>query len=135
MEELITAFFEAFAKGNIPMDVGLSIVIIGLMVFFYKKAFIKLDKRVNETPSIKEIEELIDGKVLDNKKLIEELNEKLDELSKKLDELDHIDDLSEGNYREIKELRRDVEHVKQILNQFQGHLLYGRGDFGNKGLK
>jgi Zn-dependent M32 family carboxypeptidase len=66
---------------------------------------------------------------------------KLEEVSKKLDKmievLDEIEDNGDANRRDVKEIRRDIEHIKQILNQFQGHLMYGGGPshFGNRELK
>jgi predicted RNA-binding protein (virulence factor B family) len=51
--------------------------------------------------------------------------------------LDEVEDLSEGSYREIRELKKDVEQIKQILNQFQGHLMYSdkSNSFGNRELR
>ena len=59
-------------------------------------------------------------------------------ITKVADILDGLDDLDKDTNKEVQNLREDVDKIKQILNQFQGHLMY-RGsrsnDFGNKELK
>jgi chromosome segregation ATPase len=66
-----------------------------------------------------------------------ELKEVSNKLDKLIEALDEIESTGNSNRRDIKDLRRDVEQIKQILNQFQGHFMYSGGPshFGNRELK
>ena len=50
-----------------------------------------------------------------------------------------VECVDKENGKELDELKRDLEHIKQILNQFHGHLIYNAerraAYFGNKELK
>lgn len=115
-------------------DTTLLLIIISLLGLAYRYIFVPMLDKLNSVPTIDNMKNIVNQSAE-----ISELD--LDEVSKKLDKivevLDEIEGTGEANRRDIKDLRRDVEQIKQILNQFQGHLMYGGGPshFGNRELK
>lgn len=91
-----------------------------------------LEKRVHDETT--EIENYIAQTVKDETRQLEDIINRLERL---YDRIESIDENEKSSYKEMKEIRRDIESVKQILNQFQGHMLYGRRatDFTNQELK
>lgn len=86
-------------------------------------------------PNKEEIKNLISS--VENKPsldAIDRLTLKVDKLSETIDSLE-IHDISYS--KDMEMIKRDIEMVKQMLNQFQGHMLYGQrqSDFGNKELR
>lgn len=110
------------------------ILITGILYYVLKPIY----NKIQITPSKNDIHEIIKSKINIEEKHLSEIGENI---SKKLDKmtilLDEVEDLSEGSYREIRELKKDVEQIKQILNQFQGHLMYSdkSNSFGNRELR
>lgn len=56
--------------------------------------------------------------------------------------LDSIEFLEQGTAKDLQTMQTDIENIKQILNQFQGHMLFGHSvepktsrNFGNRELK
>lgn len=119
------------ASGAVSTNSLIVIVILLLCVLSYY-IFRPMFQRVKDLPSKEEVNSLIESKMKVDAAYINDLNDKLDKLIQIVDEIEHLD---ENNNREIQELRRDIETIKQILNQFQGHMLFSRNDFGNKELK
>ena len=58
-------------------------------------------------------------------------------LDKLVEKLDGVDEVAKNNGRDLTEIKHDVENIKQILNQFQGHMMYNDQprNFGNRELK
>lgn len=130
---LISFFTQLVASGSITVS-GLIVIVIVMLIGITYYLLTPIHKTVKGTPSLDDVRELINSQGNVDAAHVESINKTLDEIIKKLEEIDSYD---RDNYRELKELRRDVESVKQILNQFHGHMLYGRtpSDFGNKELK
>lgn len=130
---LFTLISDLVTAGAIA-DTTLLLIIISLLGLGYRYIFVPMLDKLNSVPSIDNVKKIVNSSA--------ELSElDLNEVSKKLDKivevLDEIEGTGDSNRRDIKDLRRDVEQIKQILNQFQGHLMYGGGPshFGNRELK
>lgn len=133
MESAIFSFLSGLVASGTISTSGLILVVIlllcGLSFYLFRPMF----QRLKSMPTKTEIEEIMKLKKSFDKDCIDNVNIKLDKV---LEIMDKIDDLDANNYREVKEIRRDIETVKQILNQFQGHMMYSKtNDFGNRELK
>jgi len=137
MESQFFEFISGLVERGVITDTGLILFLIliisGLSYYVVKPIYYK----VLSIPTVDDVKEIIintaKSEELNIEEIEKEINSKLDKL---IEVLDEVEDLEKGSYREIKELKRDIEQIKQILNQFQGHLMYGRNsDFGNRELR
>lgn len=136
METSIISIINGILENGAISDTGLLLIIIILILCGYKYILKPIYDKVFVIPSLDNVKELV-SECNDNEKL------NIDELTKKLQKLelllDSINDIDKGSYREILELKKDIESIKQILNQFQGHMMYSgsrrSSDFGNRELK
>ncbi len=133
MESLITLISE-LVKDGIVADTTLLLVIISLLGVLYKFFLVPMFDKLSSVPSLDSLKQII--KESDGKSELE-LKEVSNKLDKLIEALDEIESTGNSNRRDIKDLRRDVEQIKQILNQFQGHFMYSGGPshFGNRELK
>lgn len=133
MDSIITLLSDA-AKEGIIADSTLLLIIIALLGFLYKFFLVPMLDKLKSVPSNAQIKESLKESENNSDLKLEEVSKKLDKM---IEVLDEIEDNGDANRRDVKELRRDIEHIKQILNQFQGHLMYGGGPshFGNRELK
>lgn len=136
MESYILPFIKAITNGEIKPEIGLLLAIISIMYMLYKKVFLKILEKIDDIPSKSDLKRAMKDQTRYEYETIKELYDKLNKLSKELDE---IDEISKDSKRELSEIRKDIEEVKTILNQFQGHMMYGPksfiNDFGNRELK
>lgn len=134
MESGILAIINTLVEHGIIGDTSLFLIIIALILVGYVYVLKPIKDRILTVPSDSNVKKMID----DAAKL-EVLN--IDEASKKLDKivevLDKVAEVGKDSHRDVSEIKRDIETIKQILNQFQGHLMYNRinNDFGNRELK
>lgn len=134
MESHIFTFISELIANGVITETGLifSVIILILSISYY---FIKpMYLIIKDLPTKENLNDSIDIK---NEEIIESAKEMTNKLDKLIQVLDNVEDYEKDNYTKITELKRDIEHIKQILNQFQGHLMYGnrRGnDFGNREL-
>lgn len=133
MDMLISALTQ-FAESSKISAASLSIIIIMLMSFSYRYLFNPMFERIKKLPDSEEMKKIINYQ---HDKYVEQINVVIDRLEHIESKLSIIDDLENINDVHMKDLKRDIESVKTILNQFQGHMMYGRrtGDFGNQELK
>lgn len=133
MDSIITLLSDA-AKEGIIADSTLLLIIIALLGFLYKFFLVPMLDKLKSVPSNAQIKESLKESENNSDLKLEEVSKKLDKM---IEVLDEIEDNGDANRRDVKEIRRDIEHIKQILNQFQGHLMYGGGPshFGNRELK
>jgi septal ring factor EnvC (AmiA/AmiB activator) len=133
VESLITLISE-LVKDGIVADTTLLLVIISLLGVLYKFFLVPMFDKLSSVPSLDSLKQII--KESDGKSELE-LKEVSNKLDKLIEALDEIESTGNSNRRDIKDLRRDVEQIKQILNQFQGHFMYSGGPshFGNRELK
>jgi len=134
MESQFFAFLATLLSGGVLSE-GALILILIFMVSALSYYFIRpMFKKVEQIPNISELKKLLKDSSEHDQSDIDELSKKLDKIIEVLEDLDDID---KSSFREIKELKRDVETIKQILNQFQGHMMYGgrQSDFGNREIK
>ena len=124
METGLLAILNSMIENGILADATLFLIIISILVYGFVYIIQPMAKKLEGLATIEQIK---------NEVNIEELSKKLDKMTQVLDEIKEFD---RDSYREINELKRDIEQIKQILNQFQGHLMYGRSNaFGNRELK
>lgn len=132
MEGSIFSFIASLiAGGTLGTNSLIAIVILMLCVLSYY-IFRPMFNKLNSMATKEELEELIQAKKDIDHGYVQDLESKLDNLIEIMDEIEKLDS---RNNREIQELRRDIETIKQILNQIQGHMLFSRNDFGNKELR
>ena len=114
-----------------PMLVLILILLVCLLSFYIFRPMYRL---IKEIPTKHEINDFIDSKKEFDKVYLDAVGNKLDSILKIIDRMGDVD---QETSREVNEMRRDIESVKQILNQFQGHMMYGNttSDFRNRELK
>lgn len=121
MDEIITKLFET----GVFTDAGLSAVIIAMIIFLYKYVLEPMQTRIQDLPTRNDLKELIDESNEIEELNLEELTNKLNEISESLKDIEGLD---RGSYRSIKEIRKDVDEIKTLLVQFQGHMMYNKKD-------
>lgn len=134
MEASLFTLIGSLVESGTIADTTLLLIIIALIGLAYINVVKPMFDRIKTVPTSEEVKAIVETAEASEGIDIEELSKKLDKITEVLDE---VEDLNRGNYREVKELKRDIEQIKQILNQFQGHLMYGSrsSSFGNRELK
>ena len=133
MEFIGSIISEAMKNGYITTEM-LLLLLNGLVIVGYFKVIKPLKDKIDTIATIDDIRSTSDATSREGKINLGEIITKLDKI---IDNIDEIQDLDGNTYREIINMRRDVESVKRILDQFQGHMMYGgrrSEDFGNRGL-
>ena len=134
MEFIGSIISEAMKNGYITTET-LLLLLNGLVIVGYFKVIKPLKDKIDTIATIDDIRATSDTTSREGKINLGEIITKLDKI---IDNIDEIQDLDGNTYREIINMRRDVESVKRILDQFQGHMMYGghrAGDFGNRELR
>lgn len=134
MEFIGSIISEAMKNGYITTET-LLLLLNGLVIVGYFKVIKPLKDKIDTIATIDDIRATSDATSREGKINLGEIITKLDKI---IDNIDEIQDLDGNTYREIINMRRDVESVKRILDQFQGHMMYGgrrAGDFGNSELR
>ena len=134
MEFIGSIISEAMKNGYITTET-LLLLLNGLVIVGYFKVIKPLKDKIDTIATIDDIRATSDTTSREGKINLGEIITKLDKI---IDNIDEIQNLDGNTYREIISMRRDVESVKRILDQFQGHMMYGgrrAGDFGNRELK
>lgn len=133
MESLLNLISD-FVKDGIIADSSMLLIIISLLVFLYRAFLVPMLDKINIIPGIDDVKSVLETNADITKLNLEEVSKKLDKI---VDVLDGIEDNDSNNRRDIIDLKRDVEQIKQILNQFQGHFMYNGnpGHFGNRELR
>ena len=134
MEFIGSIISEAMKNGYITTET-LLLLLNGLVIVGYFKVIKPLKDKIDTIATIDDIRATSDATSKEGKINLGEIITKLDKI---IDNIDEIQDLDGNTYREIINMRRDVESVKRFLDQFQGHIMYGgrrSEDFGNRELK
>ena len=134
MEFIGSIISEVMKNGYITTE-ALLLLLNGLLIVGYFKVIKPLKDKIDTIATVDDIRATSDTATRESKINLGEIITKLDKI---IDNIDEIQDLDGNTYREIVNMRRDVETVKQILNQFQGHMMYGgrrAEDFGNSELR
>lgn len=130
METIFIALFKSLPSKALSIEVGLVSLVILLMFYGYNKIAKPLLSSLNmiDNNLIKREE------VNDIKRNIDETIERLEDI---IEYVKRVDENGKNLERDAEVLKRDLEQVKSILNQFQGHMLYGRrsSDFENQELR
>ena len=134
MEFIGSIISEAMKNGYITTEM-LLLLLNGLVIVGYFKVIKPLKDKIDTIATINDIKATSDATSREGKINLGEIITKLDKI---IDNIDEIQGLDGNTYREIINMRRDVESVKRILDQFQGHMMYGgrrSEDFGNRELR
>ena len=134
MEFIGSIISEAMKNGYITTET-LLLLLNGLVIVGYFKVIRPLKDKIDTIATIDDIRATSDATSKEGKINLGEIIAKLDKI---IDNIDEIQNLDGNTYREIINMRRDVESVKRFLDQFQGHIMYGgrrSEDFGNRELK
>lgn len=138
METKILSIFGELIKNGDLSDSSLMILIIIVMCCGFKYIIRPMRQKIDLIPSQSYFKDTFDE--LKNDFNIHELSHEIEKKFLKLLEiLNDIESLNKEKSKEVDELKRDLDHVKQILNQLHGHLIYNAerraAYFGNKELK
>lgn len=100
------------------------------------KVLAPMKEKLDKIPEITDIEKMQKSvREIENLR-ITELKDKLEDINNTIGKIEFIDF---GVSKDITDLKSDVEHMKQVLNQLQGHIMYSdhhkTSIFGNKELK
>lgn len=136
MEFIGTLFGQIIKDGHFTVE-SLIMVLIGLVILLYYKVFKPMETKIEAVPTLLQLQELNDKIRAQDVQYIDKLTNKVEKL---INDIDEIGDLEGNTYREVLNVKNDIEQIKQILNQFQGHMMYGgqnrnNNDFGNRELK
>lgn len=133
MEAGLIKLITDMAVSGIITDTALLLIIIAGLGILYKKVLDPMFQKIKKQPTIEDLKKIVQTASDEDELNVEEVSKKLEEMLKKLDD---IEEFGKNNYREIFELKRDIEQIKTMLNQFQGHMMYNHGGtFGNRELK
>lgn len=135
MEAFLAALF-AFMADRFSDDTLILMVLLTSLIIVYKYVLKPIYDKVHDTPSTAFLETVAQAQ-LDG---FLELKEKLDNLERNLDSVQvqilAISQNSAMSDRDIQELKREITEMRNIILQFQGHMIYGNADlFGNKGIR
>ena len=134
--DMLIAFFTSAATSVGITDAGLSVILIILLGLLHRYVFKPMHKAVDDIPTHKDISDLIDKGTQAGNKELQAVVDKLNKIEHKIERIESSESITDLS---IKDLRRDIESVKTILNQFQGHMMYGvdrrSSDMGNQQLK
>jgi len=133
MEASLLAILSSLAEAGTITDTALILIVISVLGLSYKKVLMPMLLRVQKQPTTEEIKELV-KEISDKDQLnVEDVSNKLKEIEKKLNE---VEDYLKVEQTDHAQLKRDIEQIKTMLNQFQGHMMYNHGSaFGNRELK
>lgn len=129
------SFISSAAKSAGVTDIGLLILLITSVGLMYRYIFKPMHEKINEIPSYSEVSDILDSNLKMSLDTLADVSRRLEKIEEKLSKADISDDL---NHISMKDLRAEIESVKTILNQFQGHMMYGgrrSSDFGNQELR
>lgn len=133
MESGLFAILSDLVQSGSITDTSLLLIIIALMGLCYVYVLKPMIGSLDKTVSVSNVEDIISKSSTDHQYELEEVSDRLDKL---IETLDEIGQHSKDSIRDIKEIRQDVQNIKQILNQFQGHFMYNNpGHFGNRELR
>jgi len=133
MDSILTGLFAAAFNSGLLGEISLLLVVIMALYISYKYYWKPTKENVEILPTLESIKEVLSASNEIETRVLQSLVESLDKIDVKLQD---IRDTSNGNQREILDMKRDIEAIREILNQIQGHLLYSKpNNFGNKELR
>ena len=132
--DMLISYLAKIAESAGVTDVSISIAILVMLAFLYKYIFKPINEKVKNLPNEDAVKKIINEH---SDKIADELNGILKNLEDLENKITTIDEMYNLNDSHMKDLKRDIESIKTILNQFQGHMMYGRraSEFGNQELK
>ena len=113
MEFIGSIISEAMKNGYITTET-LLLLLNGLVIVGYFKVIKPLKDKIDTIATIDDIRATSDTTSREGKINLGEIITKLDKI---IDNIDEIQDLDGNTYREIINMRRDVESVKRTLDQ------------------
>jgi len=134
MENLIAGTVSKIFSDLGLADGGLGLATIALLVVLLKYYIIPIKAKLDAFPSDEVIDKHFTATVFYDAK-IKDIQSSLENLCILLNKIADTENTAD---REIKQIKEDVEKIKVILNQFQGHMMYnanGRNEFGNRELR
>lgn len=133
MEASLVTLISELAEAGILTDTALLLIVITGLGLVYKNVLKPMFTRVKKQPTIEEIKELVKESRNIDENNVEEVSKKLEEIENKLNEVEDYLKVEQADHAQLK---RDIEQIKTMLNQFQGHMMYNHGGaFGNRELK
>lgn len=120
MEYILKMISESAANGTIA-DTTLILITIAVQFLLYKYILAPMKNRVDNIATVAEVTACVNSVDDVHVKTLDIVLKKLDELEKKVEQLEDCLKVEQLDRNIIK---RDIESIKTILNQFQGHMLY-----------
>jgi hypothetical protein len=137
MESGLVSILGVLFDRGILTTFSIELTTLVAIYYLYKLVLKPMLVKVEKIPTLEEIKETVTTAAAPEDIHFEEIAKRLEKLMEELDK--HFDE-EITNSRDIADIKRDIEYIKQILNQFQGHMMYSSGDrrssdFGNRELK
>jgi len=133
MERLVEAILTSLENHGVIIDSGLIIVFSVGFVMFYKYVLKPLKEMVNLLAKKKHVFEIRDQLMDSEKSSYQAVMEKLEKINAMVDDISDKETIVD---RDVIDIKKDVEDIRMILNQIQGHLMYSKpAGFGNRELK
>jgi len=112
---------------------SLQILILAVSFHGYWNYIRPMKHKVDDLPDINEMKEALYVHAQEDNTHFAELKVAIDAIEKLLYKIEQ----NEGRHNEsTKDIQQDIELIKHMLSQFQGHMMYGSGrEFGNRELK
>ena len=132
MEATIFSVINSLFEKGIITDTFLLLIIIAIQLLSYKYILRPIFDNIKV---IDQFKKNLDEHYAGDRIELDKICKSLDKIIRMLEEIEKEDGSSS---KDLISLKQDVEKIKQILNQFQGHLMYGTrrsSDFGNRELK
>jgi len=134
MEASLVSLISNLAEAGVITDTALILIVITGLGLLYKNVLKPMFARVQQQPTMDEIKKLVKESSDKDELNIEEVSKKLKEIENKLNEVEDYLKVEQADHAQLK---RDIEQIKTMLNQFQGHMMYNNhgSAFGNRELK
>jgi len=129
-EEIYKLLTKMIETGQLSQS-SIPVLLVVLCILGFKYIFNPMKKRIDDMPLKGDVDKTIAA--LKENINFEDVLLKFDKICELINKLEEID---KSSYNEINSFKHDLEHIKQLLNQFHGHLLYSdnRPKYGNKEL-
>ena len=132
MDVIISMFIEA-AQSIGADGTAVSALTLAVLGLLWRFILGPMNERIKSVPTADDVVGIVRDVQSRQMSELKAVSSKLDEIESKLSAISDSENTGTHN---MSEIRRDIEVVKTILNQFQGHMLYSKRSFdGNQELR
>lgn len=132
VDVIISMFIEA-AQSIGADGTAVSALTLAVLGLLWRFILGPMNERIKSVPTADDVVGIVRDVQSRQMSELKAVSSKLDEIESKLSAISDSENTGTHN---MSEIRRDIEVVKTILNQFQGHMLYSKRSFdGNQELR